>query len=80
MYSHCLHTASNDRKSKEEESDTASVVIHTYRNSSWVEVLKRPSGSTVNWLLLRTLENEGPKKPVNAPVHKDIIQVYKYSN
>ena len=30
-YSHCLHTANNDRKSKGEESDTASVVIHTYR-------------------------------------------------
>ena len=31
-HSHCLRTANNDRKSKGEESDVASVVIHTYRN------------------------------------------------
>ena len=66
-YSHCLHTANNDRKSKGEESDTASVtvVIHTYRFLSWVVALKRPSGSSVNWLLSSHLENERPNKPVN---------------
>ena len=64
-YSHCLYTANNDRKSKGEESDTASVVINTYRVLSWVVVFKRPSGSPVNWLFSSHLRNERPNKPVN---------------
>jgi len=43
-YRHCLY------REEGEESDIASAVIHTYRNWSWVAVLKRSSGSLVNWL------------------------------
>ena len=71
------YTANNDRKSKGEESDTASVAISTYRSSSWVVALKRPSGSCVNWLLPSHLEIERSNKPVNlynASVHKTLSE------
>ena len=44
------HTQNDDRKSKGEESEAASAVIYTYKVRSWAVVLKRPSGSPVNWL------------------------------
>ena len=58
--------------SKGEESDTASVVTYTYSTRSWVVALKRPSGSAVNRLLSRYLENESCT--INAPVHNDISE------
>ena len=69
------YTQNDDRRSKGDESDTASAVICTYKVKSWVVVLKRPSDSPVNWLLWRYLEDKTPSnvlKLYNAVVHKDI--------
>ena len=64
----------DDRKSKGEESDTASAVIYTYRFTSWMVALKRPSGSSVKLLLLSHLEKQKPNSSVRlciALTHKD---------
>jgi len=56
-----LHLNS-DRKSKGKESYRVSAVIYTYSSKSWVVALKRPSGSSVKWLLQSDLEKKKTKQ------------------
>ena len=52
----------DDRKTKGEESYGASAVMYTYRFTSWVVALKRPSGSSVKLLLWSNLEKQETKQ------------------
>jgi len=52
----------DDRKSKGEQSYRASAVMYTYRSTSWVVALKRPSGSSVKRLLSSHLEKQETKQ------------------
>ena len=63
----------DDRKTKGEESYRASAVMYTYRFTSWVVALKRPSGSSVKLLLLSTLEKQETKQQCETVyyTHKD---------
>ena len=58
---HCTAIAAKCwQKSKGEQSYRASAVIYTYRFTSWVVVLKRPSGRSVKRLLWSHLEKQKP--------------------
>jgi len=62
------------RKSKGEESYRAFAVMYTYRFTSWVVALKRPSGSSVKQLLWSHLEKQKPNSSVRlciALTHND---------